>query len=81
MLENLVCPECGGRMVSRTNKATGQRFWGCGNYPTCKGTRNTDGEAKHGRRRDEVGAAPDANDLTPSERAARLDRRRWEDLS
>jgi ssDNA-binding Zn-finger/Zn-ribbon topoisomerase 1 len=44
--ENVTCPKCGGPMVSRANRKTGQRFWGCRDYPTCKGTRNTDGEAK-----------------------------------
>lgn len=43
--ENVTCPECGEPMVSRANKATGQRFWGCSNFPTCKGTRDTDGES------------------------------------
>ena len=42
--ENLTCPECGELMVSRANKTTGQRFWGCSNFPACKGTRNTDGD-------------------------------------
>lgn len=26
-------------MVKRTNHATGEEFWGCSDYPTCKGTR------------------------------------------
>jgi ssDNA-binding Zn-finger/Zn-ribbon topoisomerase 1 len=43
------CPECGEPMISRANKTTGQRFWGCKNYPTCKGTRNTDGESRYER--------------------------------
>lgn len=67
MDENL-CPECNGRMVSRQNTRTGQRFWGCANYPTCKGTRNTDGEANT-RDRD--------RQLAPSERAFENDRQRW----
>jgi len=48
--ENLTCPECGEPMVSRANSVTGQRFWGCSNFPTCKGTRNTDGESRDERR-------------------------------
>jgi len=56
------CPECGEPMISRANKTTGQRFWGCSNYPTCKGTRNTDGES-----RDERDGSRDARD-----------NRRWE---
>lgn len=74
----LECPRCGARMISRKNRDTGQRFWGCSNYPACKGTRNTDGEAP----RDTV---PDARDEeaeresgTPSDRQRANDRRRWE---
>lgn len=33
------CPECGARMVLRTRRSDGERFWGCSNYPECKGTR------------------------------------------
>lgn len=47
--ENVMCPECGEPMVSRVNKGTGQRFWGCSNYPACKGTRDTDGDSKYDR--------------------------------
>lgn len=48
--ENVKCPRCGGPMVSRANRQTGQRFWGCAEYPQCTGTRNTDGEAPRPRR-------------------------------
>lgn len=48
--ENTKCPECGGRMLPRKNKATGQIFWGCADFPKCRGTRNTDGEAPRQRR-------------------------------
>lgn len=41
--ENLKCPDCDGEMISRLNKQSQQRFWGCKDYPRCKGTRNTDG--------------------------------------
>lgn len=55
--ENVECPECGGPMVSRANKTTGQRFWGCADYPKCNGTRDTDGQSRAERepsgRRDE----------------------------
>lgn len=43
---NITCPECGLEMISRKNSSTGQRFWGCRDYPACRGTRNTDGEVK-----------------------------------
>jgi hypothetical protein len=31
------CPRCGGVMVERTNRRTGQRFLGCKRYPQCEG--------------------------------------------
>ena len=67
--ENVVCPECGGAMLSRKNSRTGQRFWGCQAYPSCRGTRNTDGEAprERGERDDEI----------PSDRWRSADRDRW----
>jgi restriction system protein len=33
------CPVCAGDMVQRKNRSTGAAFWGCANYPRCKGTR------------------------------------------
>ena len=48
-VKNLECPDCGGPMVSRKNKSTGQRFWGCASFPECKGTRDTDGMSKRDR--------------------------------
>lgn len=35
------CPQCGGLMALRTaksGKTPGSQFWGCTNYPECKGT-------------------------------------------
>lgn len=35
------CPNCGSKMVLRTARQgynIGQQFWGCSNYPRCKGT-------------------------------------------
>ncbi len=32
------CPSCGVKMVDRTARGKGQRFWGCANYPRCKHT-------------------------------------------
>lgn len=46
VIEETRCPECGGPMVSRLNRATNQRFWGCQQYPKCNGTRDTDGRSK-----------------------------------
>lgn len=36
------CPRCGASMIHRTAKrgfGAGQAFWGCPNFPSCKGTR------------------------------------------
>ncbi|GAB3344355.1 restriction endonuclease [Marilutibacter aestuarii] len=33
------CPRCSKAMVRRTNRADGKVFWGCSDYPRCKGTR------------------------------------------
>jgi restriction system protein len=38
-----LCPTCGASMVKRTAKRgsnAGNSFWGCSNYPTCRGVRN-----------------------------------------
>lgn len=34
-----ICPRCGSIMKLRTNN-TGKQFYGCANYPNCRGTRN-----------------------------------------
>lgn len=34
------CPICGNRMVIRTNSKTGDPFFGCSDFPNCRGTRN-----------------------------------------
>ncbi|WP_170367822.1 nuclease-related domain-containing protein [Ruegeria arenilitoris] len=33
------CPRCGANMVERTNRRTGNAFWGCVEFPKCRGTR------------------------------------------
>lgn len=33
------CPACAGTMVARQNRRTGEQFWGCPDYPRCRGTR------------------------------------------
>ena len=35
-----VCPYCGGRMVLRTRKKDGAKFYGCVSYPACHGIVN-----------------------------------------
>lgn len=67
---NLTCPDCGGPMTSRKNGATGERFWGCVDYPSCRGTRAGDGV-------DEVGPRESTSNELPSERARRNDQKRW----
>jgi ssDNA-binding Zn-finger/Zn-ribbon topoisomerase 1 len=42
--ENVKCPDCDGDMVSRTGKYG--TFWGCKDYPKCKGTRDSMGRSK-----------------------------------
>lgn len=37
--ETIVCPKCGKPMVRRTNRKTGDSFWGCASFPKCRGTR------------------------------------------
>lgn len=39
--EGLICPRCGRRAVSRVNRGTGERFWGCSGYPRCRWTAQT----------------------------------------
>jgi hypothetical protein len=36
---NVLCPVCGNRMVLRTSRKDGNRFWGCSKYPGCRGIR------------------------------------------
>ena len=38
--DSLACPKCGGQVVHRTNSQDHSEFWGCRNYPTCRGTIN-----------------------------------------
>lgn len=33
------CEQCGGELVIRHNRSTGQPFYGCSRYPTCRFTR------------------------------------------
>lgn len=33
------CPKCAGPMAVRKNKKSGSEFYGCMNYPECRGTR------------------------------------------
>lgn len=40
----LRCPDCSGRMTPRTS-AHGV-FWGCVQYPACRGTRDSEGRSR-----------------------------------
>jgi hypothetical protein len=35
-----ICPKCGAGMILRTNRVTENQFWGCSNYPKCKGSKD-----------------------------------------
>ncbi len=40
--DDVYCPKCGGLMVVRRNRQTREPFYGCTEYPDCKGTRSID---------------------------------------
>ena len=40
------CPECGEDMVVRTNRTTGEQFYGCSMYPSCDETESIDGNPR-----------------------------------
>lgn len=65
------CPECGEPMKERTNRATGEIFLGCSDYPKCRGTRPLDEDAGDG-------GDGDGATALPSERMKGRDRRRWD---
>ncbi len=40
----IICPKCGGALIRRLAKRgamAGNAFYGCGNYPRCRYTKNT----------------------------------------
>lgn len=41
---NPVCPRCGAPMILRKRKSDGASFWGCSQYPKCRGIVNVDSE-------------------------------------
>lgn len=47
--DTMLCPECNGEMQLRTNRSNGDKFWGCKKYPSCKGTRDSEGLSKQER--------------------------------
>jgi predicted RNA-binding Zn-ribbon protein involved in translation (DUF1610 family) len=45
ILDPLVCPKCGGKLILRTARQgtnAGRKFYGCSNYPKCRYTRNAE---------------------------------------
>lgn len=42
--ENLKCPDCNGPMTPRSSSFG--KFWGCKRFPSCKGTRDSNGMSK-----------------------------------
>tara|TARA_Y100000294_G_scaffold147600_1_gene143604 strand:+ start:116 stop:754 length:639 start_codon:yes stop_codon:yes gene_type:complete len=52
------CPKCGADMQVRTNRSNGDRFWGCSEFPDCRGTQPLAGSSSTGRNRP---TDPDAN--------------------
>ena len=38
--QNILCPDCEGELILRTNHTDGSEFYGCENYPDCKYTEN-----------------------------------------
>ncbi len=44
MIEETLCPDCNKKMISR--KSQYGTFWGCSDYPKCKGTRDSNGLSK-----------------------------------
>ena len=40
------CPDCGIKMVLRTRRSDDAKFWGCPDYPECRGTRDIGSDGK-----------------------------------
>lgn len=45
-IDKFECPKCKGPMKLRKNRANGQFFAGCSDFPECTGTRQTDGTVR-----------------------------------
>lgn len=67
-LENVKCPVCEGPMISR--KGQYGTFWGCKNYPECKGTRDSMGRSKEERGQYKSEMADKEDDMTSKQRFA-----------
>jgi len=63
-----LCPECNGEMIARSGQYG--KFWGCKNFPTCKGTRDSQGRSKQDRAKwkaEQVAKTTDSVDLVNDE--------------
>lgn len=61
-IQDVECPECGSKMIARANRVTGEKFWGCKNYPDCRGTRDSEGKSKEDRKREKDNTPPEPSD-------------------
>jgi hypothetical protein len=53
------CPTCGTAMVERRRRSDGARFWGCSNYPRCRGTRPFGNALERSEQPDQAGGSAD----------------------
>jgi ssDNA-binding Zn-finger/Zn-ribbon topoisomerase 1 len=67
--ESVKCPDCGGEMISRTGKFG--VFWGCKDFPRCKGTRDSEERSKADREawKSNQLENDDTDEMTAKERA------------
>jgi ssDNA-binding Zn-finger/Zn-ribbon topoisomerase 1 len=75
--ESVKCPDCGGEMISRTGKFG--VFWGCKDYPRCKGTRDSEGRSKADREKykEEQLESNDRDEMTAKDRF-KFNRRKYD---
>lgn len=58
--ENVKCPECQGPMVPRNGQFG--KFWGCRRYPSCTGTRDSEGMSRQERRAQRLNTEDDEDE-------------------
>lgn len=80
MIEDLKCPVCASPMKQRVNRETGEEFYGCTQFPKCRGTRDSEGlshaEKYHLRNHDQLGEEDDGDRRTRT-RPSWRNFRRW----
>lgn len=62
MADTVLCPKCGNRMVVRSRKADGVKFYGCSTFPACNGTRSISNGGEPGS----IFAKPENREFKPS---------------